>query len=113
MDSRTFVHQAIEICEDCKTIDLQVYDVGEKSVLADFYMVASGSSSAHIRAISQKLGNGFKDSGILPKNIEGTPESHWILMDYIDVLIHIFLQDTRDRYKLEQLFDKDQLIYPV
>ncbi len=112
MDSLAFVHQGIEICENRKTIDLHVYDVRGKSVLADFYMVASGSSTAHIRAISQHLGKGFKDSGILPRNIEGTPASHWILMDYNDVLIHIFLQDKRDYYQLEQLFDGDQLIYP-
>ena len=111
MNSFEFVNMGIKICEDRKIQNLQVYDVSRNSVLTDFCMFGSGNSTAHIRAISQHLGKNFKDAGVLPRNIEGTPASKWILMDYGYVLIHLFLEETREYYRIEDNLDKTYRIY--
>ena len=89
-----------------------LYDLRENSILTDFCIIGSGNSITHIRALSQHLNKSFKNIGILPRNIEGTPESQWILMDYNDVLIHLFLEDLRRYYDIEKLFENNVLIYP-
>ncbi len=112
MNSLEFVKLGIAICENQKAIELKVYDIGNDSSLADYCMVCSGNSLMHIRALSQHLNRKFKDSGILPRNIEGNPASQWILMDYQDVIMHLFLHDLREYYNIENLFDESKIIYP-
>jgi ribosome-associated protein len=107
------IERCIQICEDRKADNLQVYDVRGESILADYYLFCSGNSTPHITALRNSLDKSFKDEGILPKSIEGTPDSQWVLMDYADVLVHIFHPDTREFYQVEELLDPERRIYPV
>ena len=111
MESRKLADCCIEICQDHKAEDVVCYDVGKTSMLADYYVICSGNSETHIRAIMNHLSKTFKEQGIHPKNVDGVPISHWIVMDYYDVLIHIFSCETREHYKIEALLQADQLIY--
>lgn len=111
MNSLTFIKTSIAICEEQKASGLRVYDVRENSDIADFCLICSGNSLTHIRALSQHISKKFKDSGVLPRNVEGTPASQWILMDYSDVIIHLFVQEIRDYYTIESLFDESHLFY--
>lgn len=107
-----FAEKCIAICEDRKAIDLVVYDVSETSILADYYIICSGTSEPHIRGIASNLEIEFKADGVLPRAVEGVPESHWIIIDYSDVLIHIFHPETRAHYQIEALMDTASLVYP-
>ncbi len=111
MDSKAFAEKAVEVCEDRKADDVLAFDVRKTSILTDYYVICSGNSDAHIRAIMSHLDKTFKELGIVIRNIEGIPISHWIVMDYYDVLIHIFHSETRKHYQIEQLLESSQLIY--
>jgi ribosome-associated protein len=102
----------LEACEDRKAAGLEAYDLRGQSVLADYIVICSGNSMPHLRAIYNGVSRAMKDHHIAPKGIEGKPESGWILLDFSDVLIHVFHPDSRDFYRIEELVDADRKIYP-
>ena len=89
---------------DKKAADLVILDVRTLSGVTDFFLVCSGRSVTHVRTIAEGIRDELKAGGIRPLHAEGTPESGWILLDYGDVLVHVFLEDTRAYYALERLW---------
>jgi ribosome-associated protein len=89
---------------DKKAIDLVVLDVQGLSSVADYFLVCSGRSTPHIRSISDAIREELKDDGTRPLHAEGQAESGWLLLDYGDVLMHVFAEDTRAYYALERLW---------
>jgi ribosome-associated protein len=90
---------------DVKAIDIVALDVRGVLDYADFFVVASGNTDRQTKAIHDRIHEGMKkDHGLLPRRVEGTQEAKWILMDYLDVVIHIFTPETRDFYALEKLW---------
>lgn len=112
MDSEQLMRTCVEVCEDRKGLNIQVFDVRGHSTLTDYYLFCSATSMPHLRALQQNLDRKLKDANLLPRSVEGTPESKWILVDYNDVLIHLFEQETRELYNVEALLDEDLCIYP-
>ncbi len=84
--------------------DLVVLDVSGFSSFADYFIICTGKSSRQVQGISDNLENSLKDAGIRPLGIEGKREGHWVLMDYGDVIIHIFYEPVRHFYDLESLW---------
>ena len=71
----------------------------------DYFVICSGRTDRQVKAIHDAINEGMKkDHGMLPRRVEGLPEAHWVLMDYLDVLVHVFTPDTREYYRLEQLW---------
>ncbi len=89
---------------DHKALDLVVLDVQGLSSVTDFFLVCSGRSSTHIEAIAEAIRMALKEAGVRPLHGEGVAGSGWILLDYGDVLVHVFLEDTRAYYALERLW---------
>ncbi len=90
---------------DKKAIDLVELDVGEILDYADHFIVCSGNTDRQTKAIADGIQEGLKkEHGISPRRIEGLPEARWILMDYLDVVVHVFTPDAREFYRLEQLW---------
>ena len=90
---------------DVKAIDIVALDVRGVLDYADFFVVASGNTDRQTKAIHDRIHEGMKkDHGLLPRRVEGTQEAKWILMDYLDVVIHIFTPETRQFYALEKLW---------
>jgi ribosome-associated protein len=106
-----FIASCIDALNDRKASDLVVYDVSATSILADYYIICSGNSTPHIRALSNQVQETLKASGQLPRSIEGVPGSHWVILDCSDVLVHIFHPDTRSHYQIEALLNEDALVY--
>jgi ribosome-associated protein len=105
MDPSELASTIAEYAADKKAIDLVELDVGEILDYADHFIVCSGNTDRQTKAIADGIHEGLKkDHGILPRRIEGLPEARWILMDYLDVVVHIFTPDARDFYRLEQLW---------
>ncbi len=96
---------AREVCEDHKAVDVTVYDMRGRSILADYYLFCSANSGPHIRAIVSQLDKAFKDAGAPARAIEGKPESNWVLLDLNDLLVHVLHPDARRFYSLESLTD--------
>ena len=90
---------------DVKAADIVALDVRGVLDYADFFVVASGNTDRQTKAIHDRIHEGMKkEHGTLPRRVEGLGESRWILMDYLDVVIHIFTPETREFYALEKLW---------
>jgi ribosome-associated protein len=89
---------------DKKAEDVVVLDLRELSSVADFFVIASGTSEPHLKAIADEIERQTHENGDRPRGIDGFPASHWIVMDYTDVIVHIFHPKTRERYGLENLW---------
>ncbi|MBI3630103.1 MAG: ribosome silencing factor [Candidatus Rokubacteria bacterium] len=98
------VRQAARAALDKKALDLVVLDVRRISGIADYFLLCSGRSTTHIQAIADAIRDELKAEGVRPRHVEGMPASGWILLDYGNILVHIFLEDTRAYYALERLW---------
>ena len=89
-----------------KAFDLVLLDVSGLSSFADFFIVCSGRSSRQVQGIADNVESGLKSMGLKPIGTEGKREGHWVLMDYGDVIIHIFHEPVRYFYDLESLWSE-------
>lgn len=96
--------RAARAAADRKAIDLVVLDVQGLSSVTDYFVVCSGRSTTHLASITDGIRAELKQDGIRPLHVEGSTESGWVLLDYGDVLMHVFLEDTRAYYALERLW---------
>jgi ribosome-associated protein len=89
---------------DRKALDLVVLDVKALSSVTDYFLVCSGRSTTHLASITDAIRAELKQEGVRPLHAEGATDSGWVLLDYGDVLMHVFLEDTRAYYALERLW---------
>ena len=101
---RRTAQRAARAALDKKAADLTVLDVQGVSSVTDYFLVCSGKSTPHVRTIIDAIRTELKAEGVRPLHAEGKPESGWVLLDYGDVLVHVFLEDTRAYYALERLW---------
>ena len=94
----------LEMIQERKAIDPVLMEVGRLTSFTDYFLVVSGASSRQVQAISQHMARRLREEGFRPFGIEGEQEGHWVLMDYGDVVIHIFYQPVREFYDLEGLW---------
>ena len=93
------------LAADKKAIDIVALDLRGVAGYTDFFVVCSGNTDRQTKAIHDGIHYGMKkEHGILPRRVEGVGEARWILMDYLDVVVHVFTPETRDFYRLEQLW---------
>ena len=104
----------INTLDNNKAQDIVSIDLKDKSSMADYMIIASGTSSRHIQSLSEQVLNKLKDNGIKESKIEGKDSSEWKLVDGIDLVIHIFHPEKRKFYELEkmwaELIPKEKLI---
>ena len=96
--------QAARAALDKKAVDVVVLDVQALSSVTDYFLLCSGKSTTHLETISDAVHGALKAAGVRPIHAEGVAASGWILLDYGDVLVHMFLEDTRAYYALERLW---------
>jgi ribosome-associated protein len=89
---------------DKKAKDLIILDLKGLTIIADYFIICSGESITHVKAIAEGVEERSAKAGIKPLGIEGLNYSHWVLMDYSDVILHIFEEETRVFYELEKLW---------
>jgi ribosome-associated protein len=92
----------VELAEDKKAADIVLLDLGELTTLADAFVICSGGSERQIGAIADGIVEALRDEGIKPIGREGTSDSHWVLLDYGSVIVHVFTPPERDYYQLER-----------
>lgn len=93
-----------EAADDKKAFDIQILDLRGLTYITDYFVICSGGSSTQVSAISDQIGEALAKSGVRPSHVEGQAESNWVLMDYGDVVVHIFDEQTRVYYSLEKLW---------
>lgn len=95
-----------KLLEDKKAINLTTLDIKEKSTLADYFVITSGTSTTHIRALADNVEEELNKEQIYPNKIEGY-NTEWILMDYGDIVVHIFTEKERQNYNIEELYERN------
>ena len=104
MGARHMRELIVSSLEDDKAIDIEAIDLEGKTSIADYMVVASGTSQRHISAIAEKLMQRLKEHGIVTPGAEGLGECSWVLIDAGDVVVHIFRAETRALYDIERLW---------
>jgi len=102
--SRELALRVADILAETPAANSVVLDIRELSSFADFFVICSGENERQLRAITDKLQEELREEGIRPQRLEGTPNSGWIVLDYNDVIVHVFDQELRDFYKMERLW---------
>lgn len=87
-----------------KGLNIKLIEIGDISSLADYMVIATGTSSTHVKAIADEVEYQLDEAGISVSHIEGYRSNSWILLDYIDVIVHIFSDEAREFYDLERLW---------
>lgn len=103
----------VDIAEDRKAEDIVMLDIRKVSIIADYFVICTGTGDRHVKAIAKEIDEKLGDEGQNPISIEGMAEGKWVLLDYGAVLVHIFDQATRDFYTLEQLWAGAQPVLVV
>ena len=100
------LQKCVDALESKKALDIKVYDVSDRSAMSDYIVVCTGTSNTHVNTLSDKVHEDLKDAGVLADHIEKDKAGLWILLDYGSVIVHVFSQEARDFYALEDLIDK-------
>ncbi|MGB1286435.1 MAG: ribosome silencing factor [Aggregatilineales bacterium] len=107
MDTLEFARFIVDVVEENKADNIVLLDLRPDTVIADFFVVCTGNSERQIRALSDYVRTEVKDTHHkLPYSSEGTPASGWVLVDYGDVVVHIFSKEQREYYSLESLWSE-------
>ena len=105
MDSEVLAERIAQIASDRKAVDIRVLDLRGLVAYTDFFVVCSGNTERQTRAIHESVYQELKDTeGLLPRRVEGAREARWILVDYLDCVLHVFTPQERDFYRLENLW---------
>jgi len=106
LEALDLAHRAVGIASDKQALDILLLDVRGVVSFADYFVLCSGESSRQIKAICDEITRSLKKEGITPRRREGTVDSGWMLLDYGDVIIHIFAPDERQYYQLDELWSE-------
>ncbi len=104
LKSRDVALLAAAAARNKKALDVIILELGELTVIADYFVICSGESTTQVRAIAEFVEQEMARKGVTPIGREGIRFSHWVLLDYGDVIIHIFEKETRAYYGLEKLW---------
>lgn len=104
LDSRSLVKLCRTIAEDKKAGDCVIFDVRKISSIADYFLICSGNSEPHLKAIADEITRRVREVGVRHRHHAGFPQSRWVVLDYGDVLVHVFHPELREHYDLERLW---------
>jgi ribosome-associated protein len=111
--SLDLARRIVELAEDKKASDIVLLDLGELTTLADYFVIASGGSDRQLDAIADGIIAGLRDEKVKPFGREGTAASHWVLVDYGGVIVHVFTPPERDFYQLERHWSEAKTVLRV
>ena len=103
---------AISALEDKKAEDIRLIDIGDVSVLADYFIIASGNNRTQVQAMADEVEQRLGRAGVSPRQVEGYQAANWVLLDFGDVIIHIFDAQNRLFYDLERIWKDGKQIEP-
>ncbi len=110
LESEAFARRLAAICEEAKAVDIRVLRVLELVQYTDWFLVCTGRSDRHVRAIHDALREELGKERIRPMSVEGLEAGHWVCCDYDTVVVHIFYEPVREFYALERLWSDAPLL---
>ena len=110
MDSKQNTKIAFDALEDKKGVNIKIIDITEISILADYFIIVGGTNENQVKALVDNVEEELAKVDVIPKQIEGYNNANWILMDYQDVIIHIFNEEDRLFFDLERIWSDGKLV---
>ena len=110
MTSLELAKETVKAMDSKKALDLKVIGIKDISVIADYFVLATGTSSTHVKALADEVEFKMKQIGISPEHIDGYRSNTWIILDYSDVIVHVFTPDAREFYNLDRLWQDGESI---
>lgn len=104
MESLELTKLAVQILDKKKADKIEAIQVRDVTILADYFVIASATNSTHVKSLADELEFALKQLGRAPERIEGYQSANWIVLDYGDVVVHVFYEETRNYYNLEKLW---------
>jgi ribosome-associated protein len=104
INTEELAKKVAEAADDKKAEDIKVLDMRGVSILADYFIICSGAADTQVRAIINSVEDALEEEGIYVKNKEGIDEGRWAVLDYADVIVHVFHKNEREHYQLEKLW---------
>ena len=106
-------HRAVEAASTKQAVDIVLLDAKGVCSFADYFVICSGDSERQIRTIYEEIGHILKKAGVLPHHHEGTIDSGWLLIDFGDVIVHVFTPFERERYQLDSLWHRASTVVRI
>lgn len=104
MSSLELVYDIVKILDSKKASDIKAIHIGENTTIGDYFVIASANNTTLVKALVEEMDKQLKEKNIKHKRIEGYQTANWILVDYYDVIVHIFYEEARAYYDLEKLW---------
>ncbi len=106
--TREYVEEICALLYEKKAQEIVTINIGDKTIIADYFVICSGRSNTQVKALSDELEVKMGERGLTPRRIEGYREGRWVVQDYGDILVHIFHPEERSYYNMERLWrDED------
>lgn len=113
MDSKKLALLCRDLADNKKAENLVVLDVRKLSSVTDYFVIATGTSEPHLRAIVNEIADTLRrDHGVRPRTVDGTVHGAWVVLDFFDVIVHLMRADVRERYDLEGLWGDAPQVKP-
>lgn len=110
MDTLETAKLAVKALTSKKGIQIKLIKISDISSIADYFVIATGSSNTHVKALADEVEYRLDEAGISVSHIEGYRSDSWILLDYIDIIVHVFSDEAREYYDLERLWQDGEEI---
>lgn len=104
MTDREELEIAVKALDSRKAKNITALKVEDLTILANYFIIASATSTTQVKALADEVEYQLGEKGVKPKSIEGYQSQTWIMLDYYDIIVHVFLEETRDFYQLERLW---------
>lgn len=110
MTAKEIAKNAFLFLDEKKAIDIKIIDISNVTVIADYFIICGGSNSRQVQAIAENAEEKLGKLGVTPRSTEGYQNANWILLDYQDVIIHVFNQEQRLFYDLERIWVDGKMV---
>ena len=110
MNDLEMLQIAVKTLDNKKGQDIKVIKIDDVSAIANYFVLATGTSSSQVKTLADETEQKLKEAGVLPRRTENYRGADWVVLDYIDVVVHIFYKETREFYDLERLWQDGEEI---
>ncbi|MGN0537548.1 MAG: ribosome silencing factor [Acutalibacteraceae bacterium] len=110
MSSLETAKLAVRALYSKKGLDIKVIEIADISAIADYFVIATGTSSTHVKALADEVEDYLDRNGVSVSHTEGYRSNSWILLDYVDVVVHVFSDEAREYYDLERLWQDGKIV---
>ena len=110
MTSLETARLAAKALDSKKGLDIKIIRIDDISSIADYFVIATGTSNTHVKALADETEFRLDEAGLSVSAVEGQRNDTWILLDYIDVVVHVFSEEAREYYNLERLWEDGEII---